>query len=178
MHYLFTLKQKAMKSMNLKVFAILLAGILFLGSNQIMAQKGRNMQNCQKGPGYQCNIPDLTEAQQKKIDELKLGHQKNMIQYKNELAEKDAHLQTLRTADKSDMNAINKTIDEIGAIKVQMMKEKENHRQQVRAQLTDAQKVQFDMRQGKGCRGGCGNYGMGKGMRGGRGPGFGQGYNN
>jgi len=166
-----------MKIINLKVFAILLAGLLFLGSNQIMSQKGRNMECSQKGPGSQCNIPDLTEAQQKKIDELKLSHQKNMLQYKNELAEKDAHLQTLRTADKADMNAINKTIDEIGAIKVQMMKEKENHRQQVRAQLSDEQKVQFDMSQGKGCGGGCGNCGMGKGMHGGKGPGSGQGNN-
>jgi Spy/CpxP family protein refolding chaperone len=166
-----------MKIINIKVFAILLAGLLFLGSNQIMSQKGRNMECSQKGHGSQCNIPDLTEAQQKKIDELKLVHQKNMLQYKNELAEKDAHLQTLRTADKADMNAINKTIDEIGAIKVQMMKEKENHRQQVRAQLTDEQKVQFDISQGKGCRGGCGNCGMGKGMHGGKGSGFGQGNN-
>lgn len=160
-----------MKNMNLKVFAILLAGILFLGSNQLMSQKGPNMQNCPKNAGKHCNISDLSEAQQKKIDELKLVHQKNMLQLKNQLNEKDARLQTLRTADKADMNEINKTIDEIGLIKTQMMKERENHRQQVRAQLTDNQKVQFDMSQGKGHCGG-GNC-CGKSMNGGCGKGHG-----
>jgi Spy/CpxP family protein refolding chaperone len=162
-----------MKNMNLKVFAILMAGILLLGSNQLMSQKEPNMQDCPKNAGKHCNIQDLTDAQQKKIDELKLAHQKNMLQFKNQLNEKDARLQTLRTADKADMNEINKTIDEIGVIKTQMMKEKENHRQQVRAQLTDSQKVKFDMNQGKGrCGGGscCSKSmnvgcGQGHGMR-------------
>jgi Spy/CpxP family protein refolding chaperone len=173
MHFYNIINKKDMKNMNLRVFAIILAGVLFLGSNQLMSQKGREIQNCPKGAGNHCNIPDLTEAQQKKIDELKLAHQKNMLQFKNQLNEKDARLQTLRTADKADMNEINKTIDEIGAIKTQIMKEKENHRQQVRSQLTDSQKVQFDMNQGGGCSGGCGH--RGKGMHGNKASGCGQG---
>jgi len=159
-----------MKNLNLKVVAFLMAGMLLFGANQIVAQQGKNMQKGPKGQGVNCKIPDLTEAQQKKIAEIKMTHQKNMLQFKNQLNEKNAHLQTLRTANKADMTAINKTIDEIGAIRIQMMKEKESHFQQVREQLTDSQKVQFDMMQGKGGKGGCANCGMGMGMRGGFGP--------
>jgi Spy/CpxP family protein refolding chaperone len=167
-----------MKSMNFKVLAILVACLLFFGANQLMAQQGNNMQKGPKGQGINCKIPDLTEAQQKKIEELRLDHQKNMLQFKNQLAEKETHLQTLRTADKADMAAINKTIDEIGAIKIQMMKERENHLQLVRAQLTESQKIQFDLHQAKGGHVDCGNCGMGMGKGTGKHGGKGQFHGN
>jgi Spy/CpxP family protein refolding chaperone len=161
-----------MKTINLSVFAILMAGIIILGTNPILAQKGRNFDNNQGGAGKYCNLMDLTEAQQKKIDELRTLHQKNMLQHRNQLAEKNARLQTLRTAEKADMTAINKTIDEIGTLKTQMMKERENHIQQIRGQLTDSQKVQFDSKAGKGGRG-YPNCGARMGQKGGRGFGYG-----
>lgn len=150
-----------MNKMNLKVFTILFVGILFLASNRVMGQKDDNAQGCHKGSGKMCNLPDLTDAQKKKIDELHLSHQKSMLQYKNQLAEKTTHLQTLRTAEKPDMNSINKTVDEIGVIQTQMMKERENHLQEVRAQLTDSQKTQFDLQQGKCHQNGCCSAGVG-----------------
>lgn len=160
-----------MKRIELRIFIMMLTGILLIGSTQIFAQnENKNCQGKGKGPGMNCMIPDLTEAQQKKIEELKLAHQKNMMQFKSQLDIKYAQLQALSTADKADMNAINKIIDEIGAIKVQKMKEKENHRQQIRAQLTDAQRLQFDMHRGKGmgkCFGpGCHQGKNGMGMHG------------
>jgi hypothetical protein len=80
---------------------------------------------------------------------------------------KQSQLQLLSTTDKPDMGAINKAIDEIGTLQTQMMKEREDHRQQIRAQLTDAQRVQFDLNTNKGphgCSGKCG-----KGMHGNKG---------
>ncbi len=161
-----------MKKLSLRTLAILIAGIFFLSSAQVIAQKGKNGQDRPAGMGYQCPVSDLNEAQQKKIDELRIAHQKNMLKFRNQMGEKSAQLQTLRTAEKADMNAINKTIDEIGALKTQMMKEREDHRQQVRSVLTDSQRVQFDMHRGYGKKGGQGNYGMGcRGQRGqGNGP--------
>jgi len=83
------------------------------------------------------------------------------------MAEKSAHLNTLRTADKVDMNAVNKAIDEMGATRTKMMKEREAHRQSVRQILTDEQKVYFDSRRGRGFNGGKGKgNGRGMGMRG------------
>ena len=160
--------------MNIKKFiflAILVAGLMLLCSNQAMSQRGNQMLNRPKGQGINRVIPDLTEAQQKKIDEIRLVHQKNMLGFRNELSEKDAHLQTLRTADKADMTAINQTVDEIGAIRTQMMKERENHFQQVRAQLTDEQRLRFDMTRGNFERRLNNNPGMKMRMHGMRGPG-------
>ena len=45
---------------------------------------------------------------------------------------------------------INKTIDEIGALQIQMMKEREAHHQQIRSILAEKQRVIFDSRGGKG----------------------------
>ena len=138
-----------MKSIGLKTLLFIVLGFLTINANQTFAQKGKPCPGMGEGKGLNCQIPDLTEAQIKKIDELKIVHQKNMLNINNQLEEKNARLQTLRTADKADMNAINKTIDEIGALKIQMMKERENHLQQVRAQLTENQRLQFDMKHGK-----------------------------
>jgi Spy/CpxP family protein refolding chaperone len=164
-----------MKRINLKILTILFSTILFFGANQINAQYGRmNGPGGCRGAGIQCNIPNLTEAQQKKIDELRISHQKNMLQFRNQMDIKNAQLKALTSADKADMNTINKTIDEIGALRTQMMKESENHRQQVRAQLTDEQRVQFDLRKGNRGPGPNGKCGMG-GMRGFKGQGKGNG---
>lgn len=160
-----------MKKLRMRTLVSLIASVLLLNSANLFAQKGRNLQDRPSGPGYYCPVSDLNETQQKKIDELRTNHQKNMLKFRNQMGEKSAQLQTLRTAEKADMNAINKTIDEIGSIKTQMMKERENHLQQVRGVLTDSQRTQFDTRRGAGKKGGCGNYGMG--CRGPRGSGYG-----
>ena len=60
------------------------------------------------------------------------------------LAEKGVRLQILRSADNVDMNSINKSIDEMGVIQTNMLKNKEQHFQSVRDLLTDDQKVYFN----------------------------------
>jgi len=134
------------------------------------------------GAGPNCHIPGLKADQQKEIKKLRIGFQKEALQLKNQLAEKKARLQTLRTAEKTDLAAIDKTIDEMTAIKAQLMKKKLRHQQDVKALLNDEQKLFFDTKgpkygkQGKG-RGGKGGKGMkqcdGSGPHGdGRGRGF------
>lgn len=117
---------------------------------------------------YRCNnIPNLTAEQQTKITALRTAHLKKMQNYRLQMAQKRVELQTLRVADKPDMNAINKTIDEISVIRTQMMKDREKHRQDVRNLLDQDQKVYFDsFNRGRACMG----YGMGRGF--GRGGGF------
>ena len=157
-----------MKAIKLNVLSIMLAIIFMSFNNNTVAQKKGNGQ----GPGWNqqnkqmhCNIPNLTEEQQKKMMKMRVSNMHDMLQFRNTMAEKRAHLNTLRTADKVDMNAINKLIDEIGALKIQMMKKKEAHRQEVRKILTDDQRVFFDSRSGQGFKGGkC--HGQGMGMHG------------
>lgn len=144
-----------------QLVGIIVAIALIIGSGISV-----NAQNC--GKGMMKNIPDLTEEQTAKIEALKTPHMKEMLPLKNQMAEKKAQLTTLTTAEKADMDAINKKIDEIGALKTQMMKKREAHKQEIRKILTEEQRLMFDMHQGN-CKG-KGQMGEGKGMRKGNGP--------
>ena len=128
------------------------------------------------GPGAQgiCNrIPNLTDEQNKQIADLQTDHLKKMTNLRNQLFEKQAHLRTLNTADTPDMKAINTTIEEIGSLRTDMMKERESHLQKVRGLLTADQRVVFDSSPMHGKRFGRGN---GHGYDYGRGQGRGMGY--
>ena len=159
-----------MKTSKLNVLSILIAVILVSFNYNAVAQnkgKGQGQGWNQQNKQMHCNIPNLTEDQQKKMMEMRVSNMHDMLQFKNTMAEKKAHLNTLRTADKVDMNAINKLIDEMGALKTKMMKKKEAHRQEVRKMLTDDQRVFFDSRSGQSFKGGkCHGQGMGNGMHG------------
>jgi Spy/CpxP family protein refolding chaperone len=143
-----------MRTTNLKTVTLLVASLLIMGVSQTKAQRGQMKGN--KGQGWVCNIPDLTEVQQNKIDDLRVTHQKKMLNNRNQMMEKRARLNTLRTADKADMNVINKLVDEIGVLHTSMMKEKEAHHQAVRGLLTEKQRVFFDSQKGRGFRDGRG----------------------
>ena len=105
-----------------------------------------------KGPGCQSMIPDLTEEQQKKMEDLKMDLMKAMKPLMNKVAEKEAQLNALRTEDKPDMSKIFALVDEVGLLNVQMTKEHEKHIQAVRQILNEKQRMQFDMKPGK-CHG-------------------------
>lgn len=110
-------------------------------------------------PGMKCMGPQFTEEQQKKIDELKLALEKELLPIEASLKVKEAELQQLMIADKPAKAAIEKKIDEIGALKTQIHKARVNNRLAVREILTPEQRVKFD-KMGDGCCGG----GMGKKM--------------
>ncbi len=149
-------------------------GILFIAlllSMNTFAQRGNKYrQSNGNGQGYFCNnIPNLSAEQQTKISELRTTHWKEMQNNRNQLTEKRARLQTLRSVDKVDMNSINKTIDEIGAVQTKMQKNREQHIQDVRNILDSDQKVYFD-NSNRGRRN-CQSYGRGNGNGYGRGKG-------
>lgn len=91
-------------------------------------------------------IPDLTEKQKEQIQQLRTEHLKALLPLKNQLMEKEARLQTLSTSEKVDMKEINTIIEEIGAIRTRMMKERAAHRQEIRTLLTEKQRLLFDAR--------------------------------
>ncbi len=155
-----------MKTLKFNFFmTIVLSVAMLVVSSQTFAQrqyqgmsKGMNkgMQNCY----LQNSIPDLTQEQQTKLTKLRTAHMKEMMLVRNQLQEKRAHLNTLRTADKPNMSEIDKTIDEIGALNTKMMKQRERFFQSVRKELTDDQRVYFDAhkqgrygKKGKSCKG-------------------------
>lgn len=110
--------------------------------------KDDDNENCHKQKGM-FGIKGLTDDQKEKMNKLRTAKKKDMLQYRNQIAEKKARLKTLETADVADMNAINKTIEELGVIKTDMMKRKAAHKQEIRKLLNEEQRLEFDLRAGK-----------------------------
>lgn len=135
--------------------SVLLTALLVIawtvGSISVLAQKDREVEVEKKvvivhddETGPFSNIPDLSDAQRENIKKLQLEHQKKVRLIHATLKEKRAHLETLRLADKPDMQQINKTIDEIAGMQADLMKERESHRQAIRSKLNEEQKEWFD----------------------------------
>lgn len=149
------------------------------------AQPGRgngrgNGQGYGPGPGQgygrgdcTANIPGLTEEQQTKILKLRADHFRKADLIRAEIGEKQAHMNTLRLSENQDSKAIDKSIDEISTLRGNLMKAREAHRRDVKALLTEEQKVWFDANN----RPGPGN-GFDKGNRGPRGNRQGRGIGN
>ena len=115
-------------------------------------------------------LPDLTDTQKDQMKAVRIKTMKSVQPLKNQLMEKRARLNTLSSADKADMKAINKQIDEISTLKASMQKVRAASKQEVRSILTDDQRVIFDAQKGQGYgRNGDGN-GPQKMRRRGNGP--------
>ena len=174
-----------MKRINFIALAAILAG-LTLTTSEAMAQRGqgRRADGNANGRGMMYNadgqgmmnygnrpyrgtgecLLNLTDEQDAKITELRTKHLQEVTPLRNQLNEKRARLRTLQSDSNPDLNAINKTIDEMGELRTQIQKKGAAHRAEVASQLTDEQKVLFNSR--KSGRMGRGNGTMGRGGRG------------
>ena len=113
----------------------------FRGQNREM-----RMNDHQRGPK---NGHYLTDAQRDAFKKSRFEMQKQLQPLKNVLGELKAHQKTLITIDQPDMNDINKNIEKMGSLNVEMAKIMAQHRIDTRAQLTDEQRLMFDMHKGK-----------------------------
>lgn len=109
--------------------------------------------------GSCCGVSNITPEQQKQMDALKANHQKEMLELKNQLKEKEAHYVTVTTGNSINEKDAEKTLEEISTIRLTMAKKKLAHQMAVRKILTDEQKIEFDKHQakmasGEGCMGG------------------------
>ena len=95
----------------------------------------------QRGPG---NGLDLTDAQKEAFQKSRVEIEKQLQPLHNQLGEARAHQKTLTTAAKPDMDAINKNIDKMGALQTEIEKIHTKHRLEMRAQLTDEQRLKMD----------------------------------
>lgn len=126
---------------------------------------------CMKSPG----MMNLTAEQEKQMQAIHQKHMKEVLPLKNLIAEKKAHLVTVSTGDNVDLVAVNKTIDELYALKADIAKKQAAMKQDIRKLLDDDQKLMFDMKhaknKGKGCESGE-NMGRGMGQHSGAGCGM------
>ncbi|MBI9055887.1 MAG: Spy/CpxP family protein refolding chaperone [Bacteroidales bacterium] len=167
-----------MKTM--KKVAVLTMAVLLIGGANAIAQNGRNYSK--QGNGYNrsevCQqIPDLTEDQQTKIKALRVDHMKEMNTLRNQTNELRAKKQTLMSTDNADMKEINSVIDQMTTLQNKRMKTSAKHRQEIRNELNDEQKVYFDSRRMHGNRGGKGMRQGHRSGRGNQGAGYGRGVN-
>ncbi|MCL4483354.1 MAG: Spy/CpxP family protein refolding chaperone [Bacteroidetes bacterium] len=92
---------------------------------------------------------NLTNEQKEAFKQGMLSLQKQLQPLRNEIGEAEAHQKTLVTAEKPDMGAIDKNIEKIGALRIEMAKIQTKHRLEMRAQLTEEQRQKFDLFRGK-----------------------------
>jgi Spy/CpxP family protein refolding chaperone len=135
-------------AMNVRPAGWLLVLLLLVPGGSILAQKldstGNHGHHGRREGRY--GIPNLTDNQRKQISALRTPLSKELLPLTNLLSEKKAHLKTLQTSEKADLNAINSTIDEISQLQTQIMKKRAAHTQAIRKILTDDQRIAFDMR--------------------------------
>jgi Spy/CpxP family protein refolding chaperone len=91
-----------------------------------------------------CELPNLTDAQKKQMEEINQNLDKAMIPLKAQVELKQAELKTLLVVEKPDKSAIDKKIEEIGAIRVQIQKKRIGARLDTRALLAPEQRTAFD----------------------------------
>ena len=95
--------------------------------------------------GHIPDIPDLTEEQKEQIKELEINLMKEILPLNNQIGEKEAHLRNLSTEDDADINAIYTSIEDIGKIKIEIMKKEAAFHQGIRKILIIDQRVLFDL---------------------------------
>lgn len=165
-----------MKKIVIFILAVSLTGATF--AQRPGAQMKRNVnypQRFQQGPVQgQCMMPGLSEEQREQMSELRVAYLEKVKPLQNEMGELKAKHRTLTTADNVDMKAVNANIDQQADLLAKIKKLQAEHRQTVRGNLNDEQKLFFDSR--KGFRGqGVRNRGAGRGTGRGYGP-CGQGF--
>jgi hypothetical protein len=91
-------------------------------------------------------IPNLSKEQSEKIKNLQIELALIKQPLENKVREKEAGLHSISTIKSPDIKAIEKQIDEIGTIKIQLAKLQANHDQDIRKILDDEQRLIFDKR--------------------------------
>lgn len=91
---------------------------------------------------------NFTEEQREQMQVLRLETEKQLKPYQDQMRELRARHQTLVTAEKPDTKAIESSLEKIAEVQLSMAKIRANQHQELRAQLTEEQKLQFDKRRG------------------------------
>jgi Spy/CpxP family protein refolding chaperone len=132
--------------MLMSLSAVLMAQTTGVAPKRMGMPERRPAMKEMRGPANGLN---LTNEQKEAFKQNMLALQKQLQPLRNELREAMAHQKTLTTAEKPDLGAINKNIEKIGAMRIEIAKIQTKHRLEMRAQLTDEQRLKFDLFKGK-----------------------------
>ena len=116
------------------------------GMNEMREPRANDMRSAHmdkmKGAANGLN---LTKEQREAFKKSMMATHKQLQPLRNELGEAEAHQRTLAMAEKPEIGAINKNIEKIGAIKIEMAKILAKSRLEMRAQLTDEQRLKAEL---------------------------------
>jgi Spy/CpxP family protein refolding chaperone len=89
-------------------------------------------------------IPDLTDEQREKIEEIQTETQKTTTPLQSKLNTLSAELEELLIAESPDRNAIDIKIEEIAELRTALHKKRIDAHLKIRVLLTEEQRVHFD----------------------------------
>jgi len=121
-----------------------LIAILFVGSAWTIENKGQAFEGRKGFNNGTVQMLKLTPEQREQGKTIKLKFIKELTPIKNELKVKMATLEALSTGDNVDVKAVNKLLEEIGKLKVEIAKKQFAQKQAFRNILTEDQKILFD----------------------------------
>jgi len=135
-----------------KLFFTLGMALMLFSATTIFGQRGRNVERPRPEPRQECVVENLTPEQEARIQQLRATQLERSLKHRAQMDELRARKRSLMLEKSPDMNAVNAVVDQMTALRGDMMKEAIKHRQDVRSQLTDEQRVQFDARAQRGPR--------------------------
>lgn len=97
-------------------------------------------------PGGEGDIPNLTDQQKDQIRKLDVALAEKTLALRNELAEKETHLRSLMTARVPDRAAVDKSAEEIGNLRTELLRARVANELNLRDVLTEEQRALRDMR--------------------------------
>lgn len=137
----------------MKTKALVLAVLMGLTTGLIAQPNEKTGDKTHRGPRPEMrtdekrgpeNGLDLTDVQKEAFNKSRVEMQKQLQPVFNQIGEAEARQRTLTTAEKPDMNAINKNIEKIGSLKIEIEKIRTKNCMEMRAQLTEEQRLKFD----------------------------------
>lgn len=131
------MKNRTLRTAGFAIVLLLVSG----GFYWVSAQPGRGQFRGEGRPMNASRIEKikLTDDQQKQMTELKAKFQEETLNIKNLVREKMAHIKTLLDMENRDVKDLDKTIDELSALKGELMKKGIVHRDEVKKILTPEQ---------------------------------------
>jgi|GEM_PF-5769895 len=164
------------KSGSLIVFGMALLLVTVQSGN---AQMRGKMRGAKSGAGQSAGMSqslDLSAEQLKKINQLRLEYFQETSSLRIKILEKREQLSLLVYSEDYNEEKIGKTVDELAELEADLTKKELKLSHDIRSILTAEQQAKWDAGGGPLGRGpGTGMCGLGAGMMGNRGPGFGGG---
>lgn len=123
----------------IKIYALI--AFLALSGSSLLAQP-----NASKERSGLIHVKGLTQDQKQKIQSIYLEHAREAMILRNKISEKNAALNTELSQANADRKKMDRTLDELYDLKLAQEKSRMKARMDVRDQLDDQQKLQFDLR--------------------------------